>query len=95
MPYETIRSFATGDEFQPGEVIDLVSDGITIDGDTAISFYTTHRTARPGGQPVDERYENIHVYVKRGEDWRLLGAMSRRVLPAGLRTAPMSGPESD
>ncbi len=77
VPYENIRTFATGGEFQPGEVIDVVSDGITIDGDTAISFYTTHRTVRPGGQPVDERYENIHVYVKRAEGWRLLGAMSR------------------
>ena len=77
IPYENIRRFATGGEFQPGEVIDVVSDGITIDGDTAISFYTTHRTVRPGGQPVDERYENIHVYVKRGDQWRLLGAMSR------------------
>ena len=95
VPYETIRGFATGGEFQPGEVIDVVSDGITIDGDTAISFYTTHRTVRPGGEPVDERYENIHVYVKRGTDWRLLGAMSRRVLPAELRTAPMSAAESD
>ena len=95
VPYETIRGFATGGEFQSGEVINLISDGITVDGDTAISFYTTHRTVRPGGQRVDERYENIHVYVRRDGDWRLLGAMSRRVLPNELRGVPLTGEKTD
>ena len=89
LPYKSIRSFAQQGTFEPGEVIDVVSDGISIDGDTAISFYTTHRTVRPGGERVDERYENIHVYVKRDEAWRLVGAMSRRVLPDELRAAPL------
>ena len=95
MPYRSIRSFAQQGEFEPGEVIDVVSNGISIDGDTAISFYTTHRTVRPGGQAVDEHYENIHVYVKRGEEWRLVGAMSRRLLPDELRAAPLAGPADD
>jgi hypothetical protein len=89
--YESIK--AQGREFQTGEVIDVVSDGISVDGDTAVSFYTTHRTARPGGQKVDERYENIHVYVRRDGNWQLFGAMSRRVLPDDLRAVPLSGEE--
>ena len=93
VPYETIRGFATSGEFLPGEVIDVVSDGISVDGDTAISYFSTHRTVRPGGQTVDERYENIHVFVRREEGWRLLGAMSRRVLPAELRQAPLGESE--
>ena len=95
MPYQSIRSFAQQGEFKPGEVIDVVSNGITIDGDTAISFYTTHRTVSPRGQPVDERYENIHVYVKRDGKWRLVGAMSRRLLPDELRAAPLAEPAED
>ena len=39
--YESIRGFTSQGAFQPGEVIDVVSDGITVDGDTAISFYST------------------------------------------------------
>jgi hypothetical protein len=89
--YESIKAFSETGEFQPGEVIDVVSDGISIDGDTAISFFSTHRTTRPGGQAVDERYENIHVYVRRDNQWRLVGAMSRRVLPDILRATPLDG----
>ena len=89
--YETIKAFSQTGEFQPGEVIDVISNGISIDGDTAISFFSTHRTKRPGGQTVDERYENIHVYVHREGEWRLVGAMSRRVLPDELRAAPLQG----
>ncbi len=89
--YESIKGFTSQGEFQPGEVIAVVSNGISVDGDTAISFFSTHRTTRPGGQKVDERYENIHVYVKRDGNWRLLGAMSRRVLPEDLRAVPLRG----
>ena len=91
--YESIRAFASQGTFAPGEEIEVVSNGITVDGDTAISFYTTHRTVRPGGQKVDERYENIHVYVEREGQWRLVGAMSRRVLPEQLKTMPMGVPD--
>ena len=87
--YEAIK--AQGRDFPTGEVINVVSDGISVDGDTAISFFSTQRTTRPGGQSVDERYENIHVYVRRDGDWRLVGAMSRRVLPDQLRAMPLDG----
>jgi len=87
--YASIREIALGGSFKPGEKIAVVSNGISVDGDTAISYYTTHRTVRPGGLKVDERYENIHVYIRRGDEWRLFGALSRRLLPDELRTAPM------
>ncbi len=87
--YASIREIALSGSFEPGEKIAVVSNGISVDGDTAISYYTTHRTVRPGGLKVDERYENIHVYVRRGDDWRLFGALSRRLLPDELRTAPV------
>ena len=95
VPYADLREFAKTGEFRPGEVIDVVSDGIAVDGDTAISFFSTHRTVRPGGQAVDERYENIHVFVKREGGWRLFGAMSRRVLDSELRAAPLGSADAE
>lgn len=87
--YASIREFALQGSFKPGEKISVISNGISVDGDTAISYYTTHRTVRPGGQQVDERYENIHVYVRRAGEWRLFGAMSRRLLPEELSSVPL------
>jgi hypothetical protein len=49
----------------------------TLSGDTAVIYYLNHRTVRPDGTAVDEKFENIHVWTKEGEDWRLVGAMSR------------------
>jgi len=91
--YASIREFALQGSFEPGEKIAVVSNGISVDGDTAISYYTTHRTVRPGGLQVDERYENIHVYVRRDDEWRLVGAMSRRLLPDQLGSAPLGSPD--
>jgi hypothetical protein len=30
---------------------------------------------------VDEKFSNIHVWVKRDGDWKLLGGMARPTLP--------------
>ena len=49
----------------------------TLSGDTAVIYYLNHRTARPDGTVVDEKFENIHVWTREGADWRLIGAMSR------------------
>jgi hypothetical protein len=49
----------------------------TLHGDTAVIYYLNHRTMRPDGTAVDEKFENIHVWVRAGADWQILGAMSR------------------
>jgi ketosteroid isomerase-like protein len=53
----------------------------TLEGDTALIYYENHRTARGDGTPVDERFSNIHVWVKRGDKWMLVGGMARPTLP--------------
>lgn len=68
-----------GQMMEAGERITVTKKGMSFDGDTALAFFETHRTQRAGGQAVDERFENIHVWVKRGEDWRLIANMSRAV----------------
>ncbi|MBL8631185.1 MAG: nuclear transport factor 2 family protein [Rhodospirillaceae bacterium] len=49
----------------------------TLSGDTAIIYYLNHRTARPDGTAVDEKFENIHVWTRENGDWKLMGGMAR------------------
>lgn len=74
---DVLERAASSGEFLPGEAISVVSNGISIQSDVAISYFTTHRTRRPGGAAVDERYENIHVFVRVDGAWRLIGSKSR------------------
>lgn len=81
LSYETLsRQIGDGRLFAPGEQIAVTKKGISFDGDTALAFFETHRTQRAGGEKVDERFENIHVWVKRDSGWRLIANMSRPVL---------------
>jgi len=49
----------------------------TLSGDTAIIYYLNHRTSRPDGTAVDEKYENIHVWTREAGEWKLMGGMAR------------------
>ena len=59
------------------EELTLELDGISFSGNTAISFFSTHRTRMPTGEEVDQRFENIHVWVNENGQWRLLSSMGR------------------
>ncbi len=74
------RQIGDGQIMQAGEKISVTKKGLSFDGDTALAFFETHRTQRAGGAPVDERFENIHVWVKRNDEWRLIANMSRAVI---------------
>jgi len=49
----------------------------TMNGDTALIYYKTHRTALGDGTPVDQVYENIHVWKRDGGEWKVMGGMAR------------------
>ncbi|MCB2108784.1 MAG: nuclear transport factor 2 family protein [Rhodobacteraceae bacterium] len=49
----------------------------TLHGDTGIIYYMNHRTVKPDGTQVDEKWETIHVWVREGDDWKIVGAMAR------------------
>jgi ketosteroid isomerase-like protein len=76
---------------QGGEVLTLEKNQIRIhrNGNIALAYYTTHRTRRAGGGAVDESFENIHVWVKDPEGWRVFGGMSR---PVPQNRESLSGP---
>jgi ketosteroid isomerase-like protein len=59
------------------EKLTMEKTGFTMEGDTAVIYYRTHRTMRPDGKAVNEQFENIHVYTRRDEDWKLIGALAR------------------
>lgn len=63
------------------EVIHSELTGFARDGDTAVVYYVNHRTVRPDGTHVDERYANIHVWIRRSGKWLVLGGMSRPIAP--------------
>jgi hypothetical protein len=33
----------------------------------------------PDGTPADQTFDNIHVWIKEGGDWKVLASMSRLV----------------
>ncbi len=49
----------------------------TLNGETAIIYYQTHRTMRPDGSQVDEHFDVIHVWVERQGVWKILAGMAR------------------
>ncbi len=49
----------------------------SMQGDTAIIYYRTHRTAKPDGTPTDEWFEVTHTWVRQGGIWRVFGGMAR------------------
>jgi len=62
---------------QTREKLSMELTDFTLSGDTAVIYYLNHRTMKPDGTPVDEKFENIHVWTREGGDWKLIGAMSR------------------
>lgn len=50
---------------------------ITFSGDAAVVYYDTHRTRLPTGEPVDQRFQIVHVWALENGEWKLLGAMGR------------------
>jgi hypothetical protein len=60
----------------------------SLHGDTAIIYYVNHRTMKPDGTPVDQYFDNIHVWVREGGTWKVLASMSRLQTPGATPGAP-------
>ncbi len=57
---------------------EITFDGLALQDDTAVLYYTTHRTMLPDGTPVDELLHICHVWVRDDTgDWKLIGALGR------------------
>jgi ketosteroid isomerase-like protein len=60
------------------EKLDMELLDFTLNGDTAIIYYHTHRTRLADGTPADEWWEATHTWVREGGHWKVLGGMARR-----------------
>jgi hypothetical protein len=59
------------------EVITPEFTDFSLEGNTAILYYTNHRIRLRDGTAVDQYFANIHVFIREGSDWKLLASMSR------------------
>ncbi len=62
----------------PREKLSLTLTDFTMHDGTAIIFYSSHKTMTATGDPVDERYDTIHVWSLYGTEWKLIGGLARR-----------------
>jgi len=74
-----IRRYASADSLPLGEKVTLKRNAISLEPSLAIVYFTTHRTRRPGGEVVDEHFENIHVWSLYEDEWKVIASMSREV----------------
>jgi hypothetical protein len=59
------------------EVITPELTDFSLEGNTAILYYTNHRTMLRDGTPVDQYFDNIHVFIREASGWKLMASMSR------------------
>ncbi len=50
-----------------------------LSGPTAVIYFRTHRSAMADGTPVDQQYDNTHTWTRAGDDWKIVGGLSRLV----------------
>jgi hypothetical protein len=74
---EGLRKSSAGVNRKNSEKLEMSLTDFTMQDSTAVIYYQTHRTMLPNGTVVDERFDVIHVWVREGADWKLIGAMAR------------------
>lgn len=72
-----LRTNAASMRGKTQEKIDTSFKGFTVSGSTAVIYYTNHRTMTDDGKPVNQYFENIHVWAKEGDQWHVIGGLSR------------------
>lgn len=81
--YETFKEQAAAGAALKGEQLELTEKGVSIQGDTAVSYFRTHRTrlgeafGSDAERDVDQYFDNIHVWIRDGDDWKIIGGLSR------------------
>ncbi len=74
---DALRKSSAGFSRKNSEKLAMSFTDFTLQDSTAVIYYQTHRTVMPDGTAVDERFDVIHVWVREGADWKLIGAMAR------------------
>ena len=66
-----------GDRTNNRELIALTFQDFSMNGDTAVIYYKSHRTRRADGTPADDRFDVTHTWVKRDGRWGVFAGMAR------------------
>ncbi len=74
---DALRSDAAKMKSMNQELLEMTQEDFALSGDTAVIYYSTHRTRLPTGEAVDQRFDIAHIWVRENGQWRLLGAMAR------------------
>lgn len=76
---DKLRAGAEGMKGMDGERLTMTYKDMALsaDGNTAIIYYSTHRTSDPTGKEVDQYFDVSHVWVKEDGEWKLMGSMGR------------------
>jgi hypothetical protein len=77
LDYAGLKASSKDLEGQNREKLTMELTGFTMQGDTGVIYYQTHRTMLPNGTAVDERFEVIHVWIREKGAWKVFGAMAR------------------
>ena len=78
---EQLREGAEQMRGKDQEEIAMEFGDITFSGNTAVIYYSTHKTRLPDGEPVDQTADIAHVWVRETGEWKLLGALGRYTSP--------------
>lgn len=76
---EDLRAAREGMAGNDQEILALELVDMSLNGNTAVIYYRSHRTRLPTGEPTDEIFEVTHIWVHNGEDWQILGGLARDV----------------
>lgn len=78
-PLATLRRDAAAMRGKTQERIKTTFKGFAFSGTTAVIYYRNDRTMRADGTPVDEAFENIHVWAREDGQWKVLGGLARKI----------------
>lgn len=79
MPLDGVRRDSNAMRGKTREQIKSSFKGFTLSGSTAVIYYANHRTMKADGTPVDQLFENIHVWTQENGKWRLIGGLARQM----------------
>jgi hypothetical protein len=66
-----------GDRGSDQELIRLTFQDFSMNGDTAVIYYKSHRTRRADGTPSDDHFDVTHTWLKRDGRWGVFAGMAR------------------
>lgn len=59
------------------EKLDMTFVDFSMNGDTAVIYYNTHRTRRADGTPCDDHFDTTHTWVREDGKWHVFAGMAR------------------